>query len=48
MEFIYYIFIVLFVVLPIIGAVSVLPVNQSDNNYHGQHNHIREDKDEIS
>jgi len=32
MEFIYYIFIVLFVVLPIIGALSVLPLNKEDNN----------------
>jgi len=32
MEIILYIFIVLFVVLPIIGAVSVLPLNREDKD----------------
>jgi len=32
MEFIINVFIVLFIALPIIGAVSVLPLDKEDNN----------------
>ena len=45
MEILLNIFIVLIIVLPIIGMTLTIG---PDDNYHGQYNHIREDKHDNS